>query len=76
MNVEAINIYQKIRKNNGKINDANSLIYKCREENSELTKKLFKTCQHEWIYDENANFDDKCKYICRYCRLYRNPHWN
>lgn len=76
MNSESIEIYNKILINKQHICDANELIYKYQKYNKELTKKLFSTCQHEWIYDECANFDDKCKYICKFCRLYRNPHYN
>ena len=76
MNKNATKIYNKIIENNQRICDANKLIYKCKENNKELRKKLFASCDHEWIYDEWANFDDRCKYICKHCRLYKNPHYN
>ena len=76
MNVESIEIYNEILINNKLINDANKLIYTYNKNNRVLTKKLFYTCNHEWIYDECASFDDKCKYICKFCKLYRNPNYN
>lgn len=49
-------------------------------ENKRLIKKkrleLYDNCQHEWIYDEWANWDDRCKYICKHCNCYRNRNWN
>lgn len=76
MNTEAKNIYNEIRSNYEHIYNAQKLIYKYKEENKKLTTKLFNACEHKWIYDECANFDDKCKYICKFCGLYKNPNWN
>lgn len=76
MNSESVELYNKILLNNENIIKANNKIYKYKKENRELTKKLFSTCNHEWIYDECANFDDRSKYICKFCRLNRNPHYN
>ena len=76
MNSTAQNIYNEICNNTKHIFDAKNLIYKYKKKNKELTKKLFNACEHKWIYDECANFDDKCKYVCKFCGLYKNPHWN
>lgn len=38
--------------------------------------QLYDTCNHEWIYDDWANFDDRCKYVCKICNCYRNRNWN
>lgn len=76
MNDIAQSIFKQISVNNKNIDDFNKLIYKYKKENRKLTKKLFYTCQHKWIYDECVNFDDKCKYVCKFCGLYKNPNWN
>ena len=36
---------------------------------------LWETCDHEWIYDDWANFDDRTKYLCKICGCYRNSYW-
>ena len=36
---------------------------------------LWEKCDHEWIYDEWANFDDLTKYLCKHCGCYRNSYW-
>ena len=36
---------------------------------------LWKSCNHKWIYDEWANFDDRVKYLCKICGCYRNEYW-
>ena len=41
----------------------------------EIEKALWKKCDHEWIYDEWANFDDRTKYLCKICGCYRNSYW-
>ena len=48
----------------------------CYEEISKLKKELYNKCEHIWIYDECANFDDRSKYICKFCKLNRNPYYN
>ena len=36
----------------------------------ELDKLIFNQCEHEWVRDEFALFDDTCKKICKKCKLY------
>ena len=48
----------------------------CYEEIDKLKKELYNKCKHEWIYDECSNFDDRSKYICKFCKLNRNPNYN
>ena len=36
---------------------------------------LWEKCNHQWIYDDWANFDDKTKYLCKICGCYRNQYW-
>jgi molecular chaperone DnaK (HSP70) len=40
----------------------------------ELDKQIYKLCVHDWIRDEAACYDDRCKHICSKCSLYRSPH--
>ena len=41
----------------------------------QIERDLWKNCQHIWVYDTWASFDDKTKYICSVCRCYRNSSW-
>jgi len=45
------------------------------DEIKNLKKKLFNTCQHNWVKDCE---DRSChsSWICEHCRLYRNPNYN
>ena len=49
-------------------------------ENKTLLKQkkeeLYNVCEHEWIYDECSNWDDRCKYKCKFCNLWRNNNYN
>jgi len=33
---------------------------------------LWATCDHEWIRDYFVSFDDKCKYYCGICDLWKD----
>jgi len=39
-------------------------------------KELYNICQHDWVYDECSNWDDRCKYKCKFCNLWRNNNYN
>ena len=63
------------------INETYARQQKLRLEIENLTKirhnleyKLFYTCEHEFIYDNSACFDDTCKYVCTICGLYDNEY--
>ena len=32
-------------------------------------RELYYVCEHEWVYDECSNWDDRCKYKCKFCNL-------
>ena len=51
------------------------LIASYRETIKDIESCLWEKCNHEWIYDEWANFDDRTKYLCKYCGCYRNSYW-
>ena len=40
-----------------------------------LKKELFNTCKHNWIKDYE---DRSChsSWICKHCKLYKNPNYN
>ena len=44
------------------------------EEIKEADKKIYKLCQHIWIYDTNCSAYDKTRYICETCSLYKNGY--
>ena len=40
----------------------------------DLEKKIYKLCSHEWERDCDVAFDDRCKYNCKTCKLWRNDY--
>ena len=46
------------------IKDINREIKEINREIKEINKKIFKTCDHKWIYNKWCNWDDLCKYYC------------
>jgi hypothetical protein len=58
------------------IYESEKKIQKYYEEIKKLKKELYMSCKHEWIYDECTNFDDRSNYICKFCKLNKNPHYN
>lgn len=59
------------------INDLKEDLYSYYEKietNKKLIKyteyKLFQTCEHKWVRDPYANFDDNIKQVCANCKLY------
>ena len=63
------NTYQKIY-------DMERQIQKLKDEISSTNKKIFSTCNHNWVRDWDASFDCHCKRICSICKLYLNPNYN
>lgn len=63
------NTYQKIY-------DMERQILKLKDEISSTNKKIFSTCNHNWVRDWDASFDCHCKRICSICKLYPNPNYN
>lgn len=49
-------------------------IQKNRREIRILEKKIYKFCNHEWVRDWDVAFDDRCKYNCKKCKLWRNDY--
>jgi hypothetical protein len=37
--------------------------------------QIWDTCIHSWVRDELAAWDDKCKYVCSKCKLYKNKSY-
>lgn len=45
------------------------------EKINKLKQELFQTCQHSWEKD----WDDRSchsSWVCKYCKLYKNPNYN
>ena len=40
----------------------------------ENEKKIWKQCNHHWIRDYNVAFDDRIKFYCSKCNLWRNEY--
>jgi hypothetical protein len=45
------------------------------DEIKEREKIIFNSCKHEWHYDETSGCCEKNRYICKTCKLYRNPYF-
>lgn len=39
-----------------------------------LETELYNECEHNWIRDEYASFDDRVKTICSICGVYNSPY--
>ena len=66
--IEDKKIYQQQINNFYNLIDHNKKLIK------DLEKTIYNNCSHEWIRDECANFDDRCKHICSKCSLYRSEY--
>ena len=51
-------------------------IVSLKKEITTTNKKIFSTCNHNWVRDWDASFDCHCKRICSICKLYPNPNYN
>jgi len=68
-------LIKKRRQLNKDIHTMHKLISQHKKTIKKIECDLWKNCQHEWIYDQWANFDDRTKYLCKTCRCYRNERW-
>ena len=41
---------------------------------TENEKQLWRGCEHKWVRDPDASFDDHIKHYCKTCKLWRNRH--
>ena len=76
MEQSTIKLYKQIQTKYNIIYESEKTILMCNEEIKKLKKELYIKCEHKWIYDECANFDDRSKYICKFCKLNKNPYYN
>ena len=75
MNEETQKIIEQITLKYNLIYQCEKTVKICNEEIRQLKKELYKKCKHEWIYDECSNFDDRSKYICKFCKLNRSSYY-
>lgn len=77
MNSDSISVTELINKKN-KLNLAITNYYSeindCKNQIKDLERQIFMNCNHKWIYDQCANFDDHIKYLCETCGLYKSHH--
>ena len=70
MNSDSISVTELINKKN-KLNLAITNYYNeindCKNQIKDLERQIFMNCNHKWIYDQCANFDDHIKYLCETC---------
>lgn len=56
------------------IHKLNAIIENHKLQIKENEKVIFKTCKHEWKYDETSGPYDRIKYRCVKCNLWRNSY--
>lgn len=81
LNTENINTDNEVGIKREEINDITKkiIVYtrnieELRNKKIQLENKLYYICNHKFVYDNSACFDDKCKYICEKCLLYDNDY--
>lgn len=71
-------LLDKIRNQNDRrtlIFDYEKKIRTLEEEIKEEERNIYKLCNHDWVYDENCCSNEKTRYICKTCNLYKNSFW-
>lgn len=73
-NSEVQKLLYSNRKLNEEINEYMNLIEANKKLISENEKKIWKKCVHTWERDYDVAFDDRIKYYCTKCKLWRNQY--
>tara|TARA_B110000879_G_C11171332_1_gene513715 strand:+ start:2909 stop:3394 length:486 start_codon:yes stop_codon:yes gene_type:complete len=76
-NIETITVKNLLIINNNlrkNIFDNSIQIKLSKEKIRENEKLIWNNCSHKWEYDSNSSFDEKTKYSCSYCGLWRNEY--
>ena len=71
---EVDTLIAKIYDNEQKIFDLDNQKRLIEFELRELKKKLFYTCEHDWVRDWDAPFDCHSKWMCGKCKMSRNEY--
>tara|TARA_B100000424_G_C22571696_1_gene322411 strand:+ start:196 stop:429 length:234 start_codon:yes stop_codon:yes gene_type:complete len=50
----------------------NNAIEKLLSRKRDVEKTMHDKCEHYFIKDRYANYDDICKFVCTHCGLYEN----
>ena len=75
MSNEVSNILLEIQNMKKDIFEMENKISHYKKKISNLQCDLWEKCDHQFIYDTSANFDDRTKYICKICGCYRNSYY-
>ena len=54
--------------------DLRRKIEEIRRNRRRIENLLYIECQHEFVRDNTAPFDDICRNVCKICGLYDNPN--
>jgi hypothetical protein len=75
MNELTLELSNQINIKRSNIHEKQKEIDTLNQEIAQLKKKLFNSCTHEWTIDTD---DRSCRstWICKHCKLYRNPSYN
>ena len=60
---------------NRKISQLSLEIGEAKKKIRENEKCIWRTCEHEWVYDVSCGPYDRTRHQCSLCRLWRNPYW-
>jgi len=75
MNQSSLELSNQINIKYSNIHHKEEEIVMLKQEITQLKKKLFNTCEHEWERDWE---DRSCHstWLCKHCKLYRNHNYN
>tara|TARA_B100000900_G_C20575594_1_gene715179 strand:- start:1052 stop:1300 length:249 start_codon:yes stop_codon:yes gene_type:complete len=75
MNPEAKQLYDSITEKKELMWSYSRQITILTEDIRKMRKMLYKTCEHEWVRDWEDR-DERSSWICKHCKLSRNPYHN
>ena len=77
MSESALSLLKGIKKNRELLENLNKTKDNILNDIKIMERKLWDTCDHEWVRDYNAPFDDLCPWFCKHCTLCRDRrHYN
>lgn len=72
---DEVQVLLQTKKNNAKsVIELSRKIERLKQDNKRIERELWNKCEHVWERDWDVPFDDRCKYYCSVCKLWRNPH--
>ena len=54
--------------------DLREKIWKLEKIIKENEKKMWNSCEHEWVYDTSCGVYERNRYYCKTCKLWKNGY--